>query len=232
MYQKIKEIIRILALPILFLIVFFSLTLIWQIFGFPNQEQLIVKAQEYFDRYGNIVVFISATIEGMFGLGFYFPGGFIIFVGAIVVGRDITKLIPFGLLATLGFLIGYTLDYIIGKYGWYRLFIKLGLKDELIKAEKRLTKHGARAIFLTYWEVNLAALTATAAGILRYPYSKFIFYSIPAALLWNIFWVSVIYVSGEAALTLVSSGKIAISIGVIWMLILLIRHHLKKGVRE
>ena len=66
-----------------------------------------------------------------------------------------------------------------------------------------MTKHGLVAIFMSYWQPNLAALVATSAGILDFSFTKFLIYSLVAAVIWNTFWGVLVYSIGERALNLV-----------------------------
>jgi membrane protein DedA with SNARE-associated domain len=94
-------------------------------------------------------------------------------------------------------------NFLVGRHGWYRLLLAFGLKDSLDTAQQWLLKYGLSAIFTTYWQINLASLTSTAAGILRFPLVPFVLLSSGATLLWIAFWSTTIYFLGQAAMTLV-----------------------------
>lgn len=158
-------------------------------------------------------------------LGMYYPGAFVIFLSVILAGRDVSRVAEVVLIVTAAFAIGLSIDYLLGRYGWHKLLLRLGFRHEMEESEKRLRKRGLAAIFFTYWEVNIASFTATAAGILRYPFGKFLLYSVPAILFWNSFWAAMIFIVGRRALDLVSGrGGYALAVIGIWTAALVTRH--------
>lgn len=203
-----------IALPFLFLGLAVSLYGIWRMLDLPTQEELIEIARAYFERYGLIIVLASALIEGLLLVGWYYPGGLVIFLGVILAGEDETKVAAIILLVTLGLFLGYLINYFLGKYGWYRLLLAFGLKGPLENAEKRLARHGVGAVFLTCWQPNLAALTSTAAGILHFSFRTFALYSLIATFLGSAFWGTLVYLLGEAALSLPGLNFILVTIAV------------------
>lgn len=95
------------------------------------------------------------------------------------------------------------------------------MREPIENSQKRLTKYGLSAIFLSYWQPNLAALTSTAAGILQFSFKKFWIYSLIAVVIWDIFWGVLVYFIGEAALMAVGIRFVIVFI-VIWILFILI----------
>lgn len=224
--ETIKEIMGLLLAPLILFVAYLSLILIWRIIGLPPTDELINIVKDFFNKYGLIVIFISAIIEGVLLLGQYFPGGFVIFLGVISAGKNVLRVWEIILVVSAAFLIAYTINYLMGKYGWYILFAKLGLKKSIEKAKEKLQKHLFNAIFFTYWEPNLSSITATAAGILKISFRKFIVYSIMGVLIWNIVWASLVFFLGETALHLITGIKYILIIFVIWISIILIKHFL------
>lgn len=213
-----KSILKAIAVPLSFLVVYLTLIALWETFGLPPQEELIKIIKNYFVGYGLWVVFVGALVEGVLLLGQYFPGGFIIFLGVISAGRDIPRVINVVLLVSTAFFVAYYLNYLMGKYGWYRLFLKFGLKNSIESSQKRLSKHALKGILASYWEPNLASITATAAGILQIPLKIFLTYSLIGIAVWNTFWGTFVFIMGDVALKL-AGRKYLISIFLIWILI-------------
>ena len=220
--RSIRELVKILSIPLFFAAVYLSFLVIWKIFNLPQGGELLPIIRRYFESFGLIVIFVSALIEGFLILGQYFPGGFIIFLGVISAGNNIPLVIGVVLVVSIAFFISYTLNYLVGKYGWYRLFLKFGLKNSLEKAKKNLDKQGLNAVLTSYWEPNLASIIATAAGILQFPLKKFSLYSALGILIWNAFWGAFVFVLGDAALKLAGTKYILI-IFFVWVSIILIK---------
>ncbi len=207
---------KILGLPMIFLAVALLFWAGWEVLNLPSESELIEIAKKYFDLYGYWIVFVSAILEGALLVGWYYPGSLVIFLGVIFAGRNIPEVIWVVTLVTAGLLLAYLFDYALGKYGWYKLLLKFGLKKPMDKAQTQLSKYGLSGIFLSYWQPNLAALASTAAGTLQFPFKKFILYSATAAVLWNIFWGGLVYVLGETALTAIGIRFVLVVV-VIWI---------------
>ncbi len=221
-----KDTLKKIVLPLIFLGAVVSLFFVWKIFNLPPQERLIEIARSYFDAYGLITVFISSILEGVLLVGWYYPGSLVIFLGVIFAGNDVIRATEVISSVTAGFFVAYALNFALGKYGWYRVLLVLGLREPLERAEHRLASYGLKAIFLTYWHPNLAGLTSTAAGILHIPFKKFFLYSCVSTILWNIFWGSLVYFLGERALTLVGFRFVLIVLG-IWILVRIFSERIK-----
>lgn len=190
-------------LPLSVLGVLMIIYLGFRFFGMPPKEDLLNMASELFNRYGLIILLVSSIIEGLVLIGWYYPGSLVIFLGVILAGHDLTKIFFTVGTISIGLFFAYVINFFLGKYGWYRLLLRFGLKEALDDARERVQKHGLKAIFLSYWQPNLGALVATSAGILNLSFKKFFFYSIFATLLWNSFWATLVYFIGDKALDLV-----------------------------
>lgn len=219
--NTINKFLKILGLPLVVLAVFLSLRAVWKIFDLPQEDELVEMTRRYFDLYGYGIVFVSAMIEGMLLAGWYYPGSLVIFLGVIFAGRNIPEVIAVVALVTIGLFVADLFDYALGKYGWYRLLLRFGLLGPMESAQLRLAKYGPSGIFLSYWHPNLAALTATAAGTLQFPFKKFALYSAIALGLWNAFWGALVYFLGEAALTLIGTRFVLVVLAA-WILYRLI----------
>lgn len=212
-----KNILLKLRAPLLAAVFLAVLFILWRVLHLPPRDELINIARFYFEQYGLIVVLASAFIEGLFFFGWYYPGSLVIFLGVIFVGHDWRSASLVVLLVIIGLLAAYVANFFIGRYGWYKLFLKFGFKEELTKAEKRLQRYEWRAILMTYWQPNIASLTATASGILQLPFKKFLLFSASAAIVWNIFWGILVYLWGEAALSIVGP-RFALVFLTVWII--------------
>lgn len=224
MKQGLKNIIKILSAPLALLAAYLFVLALWRVLGLPKEELLIEATKTWFNQYGLWVVFLSAIAEGVLILGQYYPGGLVIFLGVIAAGHDVPKIIQVVAVVSLSFFIGYSLDYFIGRYGWYKLFLRFGLKKSLDKAQSKLQKHELSAVIFSYWEPNLASITATAAGTLQVPLVKFSLHSAIGIILWNIFWGTLVASLGAKALRLIGLKWVLI-IFFAWVLILLVKHY-------
>jgi len=197
-----KNIVKVLTIPITLLLVYFSLLAAWKLLGLPSDNKIIEIIFNFVDHYGLIIVFFAAIIEGLLLVGNYFPGGAVIFIGVISAVGDIPRAITVVLVVCVSFFISYTINYYLGKYGWYKLFVKFGLQSTLNSMQKKLSKHVFSAILSSYWLPNLAAVCSTVAGIIRIPLKEFLIQSTIGLVAWNIFWGVFAYIAGDALLNL------------------------------
>jgi membrane protein DedA with SNARE-associated domain len=212
---------RIIAFPLAVLAVFLLLYVVWVALDLPPEETILDIARSYLDRYGVVIVLICAYLEGLLVIGWYFPGTLVIILALLVAGQDVPRVAQVAALAGAGLLAAYVTNFYAGKYGWYRLLLAFGLREPLANAQRRLTRYGLSAIFTTYWQANLASVISTAAGILQFPASRFLAYSLAAEAFWIAFWATVIFFLGRAALSLAGFRMILLMI-LIWIAVRLI----------
>ena len=207
---------RIIAFPLALLGIFALLYAIWVALDLPPEETIIQIAKTYLDRYGIVIVLLSAYLEGLLLIGWYFPGTLVIIFALIVSAADPLAYIQVALAAGSALYCAQVTNFFIGKYGWYRLLLAFGLHAPLENAKRRLTKYGLSAIFTTFWQANLASLISTAAGILQFPASRFAALAFLAQGLWLTFWATLIYLLGTAALSLAGFRIILLAI-LVWI---------------
>ena len=227
MKNKFFYILKLLSLPLILIAIYLSMYVIWKLLGLPTDDKMVGIVKGAFEKYGLWIVFIGALIEGFLLLGQYFPGGTIIFLGVISAGKNIPRVIEVVAIVSVAFIIAYTLNYLVGKYGWYKLLVKFGLSKSLEESKKKLEKQGLNAVIFSYWEPNLASLIATAAGILKIPMKKFQSYSVVGVIMWNIFWGTLVFSLGIAVLKM-TGLKYVLIIFIVWVAIILTKAYLEK----
>lgn len=225
MRDSIKYYLKLFSTPLYLLGIYVSLFIIWKVFDLPTSDILLSKIKIWFDIYGYPVLFLSAILEGMLVVGGYFPGTFIIVVSVLLI-KSIPELIIVVSIGTFGLFLAHNLNYVLGKYGWHKLLIKFGAKNQIEESKEKLLKKGPVAIFSSYWLLSLGALVDTAAGIIHMPFRKFFIYSLFAGIFWNFLVGIIVYNIGTPVLAVVSSGGYTelftqLSIVLIWILILL-----------
>ena len=228
---RLTALLRVLAVPAAIIAIYLLLALFEHVFHFSSRDMFLGFLMRQFDRHGYWLVFLAALIEGFFIIGNWFPGGVVIFLGVISAGQDIKRVVIVVSLVCIAFFISYYLNYLVGKYGWYKVFVTLKLKESLDRARKRLEKHAFNAIILSYWEPNIASVTATAAGILFLPLRKFLPYSLFAIVMWNTAWGVLVHMLGERALKL-TGKKYIIGALLIWIAVIVIKEVVKSKKAE
>ena len=228
---------KLLALPLTLLVVSISLRLIWIIFDLPPFEVMLPRIEEWFSIYGLPILFVSAICEGMLLVGAYFPGLFVILVSVLLATSPCEAVLAV-VVGTSGLIIAHAINYILGKYGWYRLLIKFGLKNPIEESRKKLVSKGPWVIWGSYWLPSMSALTDTAAGIIHMPFRKFILNSIAASFFWNSLAGIIIYTVGDPILYLVGGGNgnndlvVPLVVVGIWSgVILMIEYRKRRGIQ-
>ena len=216
-----KDIFQKIKLPLFIILFFVILILLWKLLGLPPKEQLTEIARMYFDEYGLITVFIASVVEGTLLAGWYAPGGLIIFLGVILSG-DPKQAILSVLLTIAGFMLAWTLNFFTGKYGWYKLLLKLGVRSSLENAQIQFSKYGFKTIYLSYWEPNLASLVSTSAGIARVSIKRFLIVSFIATVFWCAFWGIVAYSFGSEILKYL--GVIFLGVMFVWIVFIIVKY--------
>ncbi len=218
-----RTILKIAAGPLILLGFYLSLWGVWILFDLPKDAELIAVINDYFAQHGLWVLFLAAFIEGALILGQYFPGGFVIFIGVISAGNDIARIFIVVALVCVAFFLAYTLNYAIGRFGWYRLFLKLGLRGAIENAQTKLRRQYFWGIMASYWEPNLASITATAAGILQFSIKRFLIYSAIAIVAWNTVWGIFVHFAGQTIFEYFGM-QYAFMIFGIWIAVLLLKY--------
>jgi membrane protein DedA with SNARE-associated domain len=197
-----------------------ALSLFWKLgeiyFSFPDEETLKVSLRVLIEQYGIPFVLVGAMLESLLFVGIYFPGSIIIFLGVGLAPDALMAVYMVGAVS-LGMALGYIVDYLLGRYGWYRLLQRFGLQRQLETARENLEKNEVRYIAYTFWNPGLAAFTATAAGIGQIPFWRFAPVALGAIVFWNTLWGFLVYGLGESALAIVSVKTLFIILGILFL---------------
>src|SRR3989344_599422 len=156
-----------LIFPILLLIMVFIGDIIWRSIGLPGAEETVKIIKGLFADYGYPLVFAAALVEALLLVGLYVPGSIALILSATLAGQGVLNIWLVILIVILGMLSAVVINFILGKYGWYHLLVKFGLKNAIDKMKIRAETKGIKIIHLTYFNPNLASLSATSFGILH-----------------------------------------------------------------
>jgi len=154
---------------------------------------------DFLEAYFPILVFFSALIESVPGLGTITPGTlFFLFFGFSAYNLNLNlSLMIFA--ATTGAVIGDTITYMIGKHGTgFLLKHKKLLKHSHIEDGRAFfSNHGVKSIFIGRFIGPIRSVLPLIAGSINMKFSKFMFYNILSAFLWVCLYVIVGYYFGS-----------------------------------
>lgn len=222
---------RLLLAPLVVLAAFLLLGFLSTLVGIPPKEELIPIIKVYFETYGIALVFLSSILESAFVVGIYVPGGLVIFLGVIFAVGDPVHAVLVVAGVILGFLIGYSIDFFLGRYGWYKLFLHFGLAKGIEKTKLRIQKYGLSIPWLGYNDPNLGSLVATSYGILGFSYRKFLLVTVFPVVAWCAFWGCLAYALGMQALSLMGYKALLVVTGV-WIVARIIEMKLEKRAEQ
>ncbi|MBT3864735.1 DedA family protein [Candidatus Peregrinibacteria bacterium] len=216
MNKALKDFLKFASFPIgilLFLGVFLA---IWHLVGLPSFTEILEYSKNAYEVHGYWVVFLAALAEGTLLLNWYLPGSVVMVMGTVFAIDGSQSVFLTVVLINSGLFIMSVVNYWLGKYGWYKLLLKFGLRKEVEKVKGRILKHGVKYIMIGYFHPHIASLIATSAGILHMKFRRFLFYTVVAYVFWTSLWVAVTYVGGEQFLALVNFQNLLLLVG-LWI---------------
>lgn len=200
-----SENLELLLVPVFFLLFILIIEYLWSYFNLPNQNDLINNIQFFFKEYGLPLIFVSSILESMLFIGWYFPGSLVIFIGVAATHGNPLLAVKTILVVCCGMLVGYSINYILGKFGWHKVLMKFGFNEELLKIEKKLKQKGVFSTFIFYIMPSFGSLLSTAFGVLKFNIVTFALFTIFAVVFWNIVWGVLVYHFGIGLFKLLTS---------------------------
>jgi membrane protein DedA with SNARE-associated domain len=138
---------------------------------------------------------------------------------SVILAENLTDVFLAICAVTVGMQAGYFINFFLGKYGWYKLLLRFGLKKSIEDTQHKMERNGLRFLLFTYWHPGLGSVSATVAGILQFPVRKFFMFSLAAVVVWNVFWAGVVYFVGEQSITLFFSWPCVLTIIFVWTVV-------------
>lgn len=137
---------------------------------------------------------IAIMLETSVLIGLIVPGDTIVIVAATAVATPFEG-IALGVVVVLGALlgetVGYTLGYWLGpKIRASRLGRRIGERN-WDRSERYFRRRGGPAIFLSRFLPVLHSLVPLTVGMARYPYRRFLAWTLPACIVWAALYITV-----------------------------------------
>ena len=201
---------------------------------------------EFYDQYGYALVLFGSLGENTAVLGLVLPGGTLALLGAFYARLGTLSLAWVILFAWLGTVLGYHVDYLIGRYvlthvvkRWSasRLGRRLRVAGRIRLARAFLSKHGSKAILISHMIGHMRSFVALSAGMTHMRYSTFLASELVAALLWNIAYCLLGYFVGTQVdhlqLLFERSGWVTLGILIAALLVwLFLRQRVRQRLRQ
>ena len=162
----------------------------------PSGAEIISFFEGYYANYGYLIVFIAAVIESTLIFGWFFPGMYLALMATLYSQQGTLSLPLVVLFAALGWLTGSSINYAFGRFGWYKIFLRLGLNKLLEKGQRLTDKYGRRAIFLSHSYPSFSPSVSVVSGIFKVPFSTFFLWALSSILFWTSLYAIVGYLAG------------------------------------
>ncbi|MPZ22837.1 MAG: hypothetical protein GEU28_04705 [Dehalococcoidia bacterium] len=153
-------------------------------------------AEWLLEEYGYVAVFVLPLLENTLFLGLFVPGALVILFAGLAIQQGILEWYYALPLAIGGSMIGDTLSYLLGRYGWVRL---LGEKraDEIKERWRDKFIDNAPVVILLYHFLGYTRLVGpTAAGVLHIPFRRWAPLDYAGVTLWVLAFATVGFILG------------------------------------
>jgi len=169
-------------------LLFLIYLLTYDVIGLPPVNELIQIIEKGFQHYGLIFLFVGLIVEGLFMVGFYFPGSIVAFMAVLTLGKTYSDIFLIILIGSFALILVNIFNYILGKYGYYKVLEKFGARNVIERMKRRFNKNQRGTILLFSSSPNFLAIISIYAGIVKTDLKKYLrFVSICV-----VFWVSLV----------------------------------------
>lgn len=170
----------------------------------PSSEDFVSQLSSLYGRYGYEIVFLGSILEALVLVNFFAPGAVAMGLGAVFARAGQLDLTLAILTAVAGAIIGYTLDFILGLFGFSAFLEKTDFGKTLGKIRNRLEKSKMRSLSLGFIHPNIGSFLSLAAGTLRMHFIQFSLLALLSTLAWYSLWGIMVFVLGEVFLTVLT----------------------------
>ncbi len=170
-------------------------------------EQSLSLAKDLFESYGYQTVLLAPLLENTIFLGALIPGTLIMLLAGLSAHDGLISFWPAVLLGIIGAIIGDTISYGMGRYGWQRLGPESRLVRWADRMREPLLSHSVWLV-MTYHFAGYSRLIGPAAsGFLRLPFLRWMLLDYIGVTIWVLAYLSGGYLLGVFGLTLDDSDR-------------------------
>ncbi len=162
-------------------------------------------AQTLFKDYGYWVVFVGTLSENTLLVGLIVPGALVVLLAGLAAENGTISL-PLAIVAGFaGTVIGDTLSYFMGRYGWSRFGHVKFLSELSLKVREPILRRGFMFVMFYHFAGYTRVIGPTSAGMLRMPYKRWAIADHLGGFLWICSYIGAGYGLGALGFSLDAS---------------------------
>jgi len=164
-------------------------------------------ARWLFEHYGYWAVLLGTLSENTLLVGLFVPGALVLIIAGLAAHDGSISpflAIPLGIIGTI---IGDTISYFFGRYGWSRFGGSQMVKDFEAEVREPILRRGAMFVLIYHFAGYTRLFGPAAAGFLKMPYHKWAPADYAGASLWVTSYFAIGYFLGVIGLTLDSTDR-------------------------
>ena len=159
-------------------------------------EQAIKITKDLFESYGYLTVFLAPLLENTLFLGALIPGTLVILLAGLAANDGLISFWPAVLLGISGAIIGDTISYGMGRYGWRWLGPKSRLVRYAEEMREPLLGHSVWLVLSYHFAGYSRLVGPAAAGFLRMPFRRWMLLDYIGVSIWVFAYMSAGYLMG------------------------------------
>ncbi len=164
------------------------------------------SVRSLFDSYGYWVIFLGTLFENTLLLGLIIPGALVVLLAGLSA-EDGRLWLPLAYaLGVLGTVIGDTISYFLGRFGWARFGQTSSLREFTEKVREPILRRGTMFILLYHFAGYTRVVGPAAAGALKMPFRRWAPADYAGASLWIGSYILIGFGLGVAGLSLDSTN--------------------------
>jgi membrane-associated protein len=161
---------------------------------------------ELFDRYGYWVIFLGTMCENTLLVGLIVPGALVVILAGLAA-QDGSISLPVAIgVGIAGTVIGDTISYCLGRFGWARFGQGAAFNEALAKVREPILRRGVLFVLVYHFAGYTRLVGPTAAGLLKLPFARWAPFDYIGASLWITTFTCGGYILGLLGLSLDSSS--------------------------
>jgi len=170
-------------------------------------RQAADSVRSLFEDYGYWVVFFGTLCENTLLVGLIVPGLLVVILAGLAAHDGSMSLQGAIALGILGTIIGDTLSYALGRFGWSRFGHLPFLAELNDKVREPILRRGVSFVLIYHFAGYTRVMGPTAAGLLRMPYRRWAPADYGGACLWILAYIGVGYGLGVLGLSLDTTDR-------------------------